>query len=69
MPEVAFGELKSSFLPGVLGHEVGYVNGNREKISCKEVCSGSGHSEAIKILIDLDIIYLKDIIGLFFRGY
>ena len=54
-----------SFLPGVLEQEVGYVNGNREKISHKEVCSGSGYSEAIKLLIDLDIIYLKDIIGLF----
>lgn len=56
-----------SFLPGVLEHDVGYVNGNKEKISYKEVCSGSGYSEAIKLLIDLDIIYLKDIIGLFQR--
>lgn len=54
-----------SFLPGVLEHEVGYVNGSREKISYEEVCSGSGHSEAVKLLIDLDIISLKDIIGLF----
>ena len=54
-----------SLLKGVLEHEVGYANGGSDNTSYSEVCSGSGHAEAVKVLVDLDVISLKDIIGLF----
>lgn len=54
-----------SLLKGVTSHEVGYVNGGSSSISYEEVCRGSGHAEAVKLVVDIDTISLKELVGLF----
>lgn len=53
---------------GVLAHEVGYVNGDRLNPCYREVCSGSGHAEAVRILYDPEKISTEGLIRLFFTA-
>lgn len=51
---------------GVISTESGYANGPTENPSYEEVCSGSGHAEAVRIVYDDSIISLKQILRFFF---
>lgn len=57
-----------SLINGVLSTEVGYTNGITENPSYKEVCSGSGHAETVKIIYDANIISLPFLLELFYES-
>lgn len=53
-------------IEGVIFTEVGYVNGNTIEPSYEEVCSNSGHAEAVEVYYDTNIINTKRLVELFF---
>lgn len=53
-------------LEGVTDTEVGYINGIGET-TYKEVCEGSGHTEAVLLKYDEEVISLKKILDHFFN--
>ncbi len=54
-----------SLLNGVLEHEVGYANGSSTLVTYREVCAGSGHAEVVRLVVDFDILTLKELLSLF----
>ncbi|TDO19109.1 peptide-methionine (S)-S-oxide reductase [Mycoplasma testudineum] len=46
---------------GVFKTESYYLNGGFDNVSYKEVCSASGHVEAVEIIYDENILKVKDI--------
>ena len=53
-------------LPGILETEVGYCNGNHPQTSYEEVCNGSGHAEAVRVLFDPALISLTQLLEDFY---
>ena len=49
-------------IPGVLDTTVGYIDGKKPYPSYEEVCSGSGHAEAVEIVYDDKEIPLEKLI-------
>lgn len=54
-----------SDLPGVLSTRVGYTGGLSSDPTYGSVCSGDGHTEAIRIEFDPDVISFRDILEAF----
>ncbi len=52
---------------GITKTVVGYIDGNGKNPSYAEVCSGSGHAEAVYIEYDENIIDLTSLLKHFFR--
>lgn len=53
---------------GVLGTSVGYIGGDTQNPSYKEVCSGTtGHTEAIQITYDPGKVSYEELVKLFFE--
>ncbi|MGZ9797518.1 peptide-methionine (S)-S-oxide reductase MsrA [Mycoplasma sp. 4013] len=50
---------------GVLSTSVHYINGGSESVSYRQVCNGSSHAEAVKIIYDADVLTPNDIFKLF----
>ena len=57
-----------SMIRGVLDTHTGYVNGNTDKTDYESVCSGSGHTEAVKVFYNSDIISLERILSIFYES-
>lgn len=55
-------------LPGVLDTEVGYIGGNLENPTYKNVKTGTtNHAEAIEIIFDAEILSYEKLLGFFFQ--
>ena len=59
-------ELYLSLVNGVVSAESGYANGDTAHPSYREVCSGSGHAEAVHVVYDPDIISLDQLLSAFY---
>ena len=57
-----------SLAPGVISTESGYANGRTENPSYREVCSGSGHAEAVHVVYDPKILPLENLLELFYES-
>lgn len=63
--EAVFGQLK-----GVQKVESGYIGGDIENPTYKQVCGGNtGHAEAIRITYDPAVISYADLLGIFFATH
>jgi peptide-methionine (S)-S-oxide reductase len=63
--EAVFGQLR-----GVSSLESGYIGGNVENPTYKQVCGGNtGHAEAIKIGFDDSVIGYADLLDIFFATH
>lgn len=51
---------------GVLATEVGYLNGEGESPGYREVCTGSGHAEVVRVAFDDEVVSLRGLTRLFF---
>ena len=56
-----------SLIKGVVETEVGYANGPTAEPSYEEVCSGSGHAEAVRVVYRVDEVSLTRILELFYE--
>lgn len=56
-----------SLIKGVVETEVGYANGPTAQPSYEEVCSGSGHAEAVRVVYRVDEVSLTRILELFYE--
>lgn len=54
-------------IEGVEFTEVGYVNGASIDPTYEDVCSGSGHAEAVAVCFNSEILSTKRLINLFFE--
>ncbi|QJB71473.1 peptide-methionine (S)-S-oxide reductase MsrA [Mycoplasma sp. 1654_15] len=52
---------------GVLETQVCYLNGDKENTTYKQVCSGSGHVEALELIYDSSILSEQEIWNLFLK--
>lgn len=59
-------ELYTSLVPGVVSAESGYANGRTENPSYREVCSGSGHAEAVHVVYDPNVVSLDELLTVFY---
>uniref|UniRef100_UPI00286E1A69 peptide-methionine (S)-S-oxide reductase MsrA n=1 Tax=Sandarakinorhabdus sp. TaxID=1916663 RepID=UPI00286E1A69 len=63
--EAVFNELK-----GVEVVESGYIGGHRDNPTYEQVCSGAtGHTEAVRIVYDADIISYAELLDIFFHTH
>ena len=51
---------------GVIATEVGYANGPDSAPSYRDVCSGSGHAETVKLTFDPEAISLTELLNFYF---
>ena len=51
---------------GVLETEVGYANGPSENPGYPDVCAGSGHAETVRIVYDVAVISLSQLLEYYF---
>lgn len=57
-------------LKGVLSVTPGYIGGVKVNPTYEEICSGTtGHAEAIKVEYDETVIFIKDILDIFFASH
>lgn len=61
-------ELYMSLAKGVVSVESGYANGNTAAPSYEQVCSGSGHAEAVHIVYDPSVLSLKKLLSLYYAS-
>jgi peptide methionine sulfoxide reductase msrA/msrB len=54
-------------IPGVLNTKVGYANGGTQNPSYEEVCTGSGHTETVRVEYDAQMLPLAFLLELFFE--
>jgi peptide-methionine (S)-S-oxide reductase len=55
-----------SLIEGVLESEVGYMGGNKERPSYKEVCMGTtGHAEVVRVVFDADRVSYRELLAVF----
>ena len=59
-------ELYLGLVHGVISVESGYANGTTEKPSYREVCSGSGHAEAVHVVYDPCVVNLDQLLTAFY---
>lgn len=59
-------ELYVDLIYGVISAESGYANGTTANPSYREVCSGSGHAEAVHVVYDPKIVSLDEILTAFY---
>jgi methionine-R-sulfoxide reductase len=59
-------ELYVDLVYGVISVESGYANGMTSHPSYREVCSGSGHAEAVHVVYDPQIVSLDEILTAFY---
>ncbi len=52
-------------IEGVVFTEVGYANGDTVSPTYKDVCNGSGHTEAVMVMYNSEIINTKRLVELF----
>jgi len=57
-----------SLAPGVISAESGYANGRTARPSYREVCSGSGHAEAVHVVYDPKVLPLEELLELFYES-
>ena len=57
-----------SMIRGVLDTQTGYANGNTDKTDYESVCSGSGHTEAVKVVYDSNILSLERLLSIFYES-
>lgn len=58
-----------SLIPGVLGTDVGYANGNTEHPSYEQVCyHNTGHAETVRVRYDEQLISLAFLLEQFFKA-
>ena len=57
-----------SLVPGVISAESGYANGRTARPSYREVCSGSGHAEAVHVVYDPKVLPLEKLLELFYES-
>lgn len=61
-------EYNFSQVPGVLSTEVGYVGGDFENPTYRQVCTGkTGHAEAVKVTFNPEKISYEQLLDVFFR--
>ena len=53
---------------GVTGTQTGYANGTKTNATYEEVCRGSGHAEAVKVVYDPDVLPLSFLLSLFYEA-
>ncbi len=53
---------------GVISAESGYANGRTAKPSYREVCSGSGHAEAVHIVYNPKVLPLEKLLDLYYES-
>ena len=54
-------------LPGIISHEAGYANGSTEETDYGKVCSGSGHSEVVKVRYDEALLSTPELLQMYFQ--
>lgn len=59
-------ELYLDLVYGVISAESGYANGATAHPSYREVCSGSGHAEAVHVVYDPRVVSLDEILSAFY---
>lgn len=57
-----------SLAPGVISVESGYANGRKRHPSYREVCSGSGHAEAVHVVYDPKVLPLDKLLELYYES-
>ncbi len=53
---------------GVTGTQTGYANGATPDTTYREVCDGSGHAEAVKVVYDPEALPLSFLLSLFYEA-
>ena len=53
---------------GVTGTQAGYANGTKADATYEEVCHGSGHAEAVKVVYDPEVLPLSFLLSLFYEA-
>lgn len=57
-------------MPGVLKTSVGYIGGTVDEPTYADVCSGrSGHTEALRIVFDPEIVTYRELISIFWERH
>ena len=59
-------ELYIDLIHGVVSAESGYANGTTANPSYREVCSGSGHAEAVHVVYDPHVVNLDQLLTAFY---
>ena len=59
-------ELYVDLIYGVISAESGYANGTTANPSYREVCSGSGHAEAVHVVYDPHVVNLDQLLTAFY---
>jgi len=61
-------ESKFMKVKGVVDTEVGYMGGNKEEPTYKEVCTGrTGHAEAVHLVFDPKIVSYEELLDVFWK--
>ena len=55
-------------VPGVLATEAGYANGATPNPNYRDVCSGSGHAEVVRVEYDETILPLGELLEIYYEG-
>ena len=56
-----------SLIRGVIKTEAGYANGDSGRTDYESVCSGSGHTEAVRVIYDEKVLSLTDLLRSFYK--
>ena len=57
-----------SLLHGVVRTQAGYANGNTANPTYEQVCAGSGHAEAVRVVYDKRRITLPFLLSMYFEA-
>lgn len=53
-------------MPGVVSSSVGYVGGTTQSPTYRSVCAGDGHTEALRLEFDPNVISYEELMRLYF---
>lgn len=56
-----------SLIRGVVKTQTGYANGDSDRTDYRSVCSGSGHTEAVRVVYDEKVLSLTNLLEFFYR--